>query len=72
MEQVSLHIKKFNDRVKVMNQTNAKDLTLSKLEAQNLQAEIFELLVKMSDLVEIKKQDSAPATVSVDFDGGNF
>lgn len=72
MEQISLHIKKFNDRVKVMNQTNAKDLTLSKLEAQNLQAEIFELLVKMSDLVEVKKQDSAPATVSVDFDGGNF
>lgn len=72
MEQISLHIKKFNDRVKVMNQTNAKDLSLSKIEAQNLQAEIFELLVKISDLVEVKKQDSAPATVSVDFDGGGF
>ena len=39
-QQLSLHLKKFNDRVKVMNQTNSKDLNLSAAEARQLQAEI--------------------------------
>ena len=42
--QLSLHLKKFNDRVKVMNQTNGKELLLPKLEVLNLHSEIFELL----------------------------
>ena len=68
--QLSLHLKKFNDRVKVMNQTNAKELNLSALEARNVHSEIFELLTKINDLTEIKR--TAEATVSVEFDGGNF
>jgi len=51
--QFSLHIKAFNNRVKVMNQTNARDLTLTKLEAQNLQADIFELLTQIAELTKI-------------------
>jgi len=69
-QQLSLHLKKFNDRVKVMNQTNAKELVLSLLDARNIHSEIFELLTKINDLTNIKKEDEA--TVSVDFDGGNF
>jgi hypothetical protein len=69
-QQLSLHLKKFNDRVKVMNQTNAKELVLSPLDARNIHSEIFELLTKINDLTNIKKEDEA--TVSVDFDGGNF
>lgn len=69
-QQLSLHLKKFNDRIKVMNQTNAKELVLSKLDAQNLHSEIFELLSKISDLVDAKKQEQQ--TVSVDLDGGSF
>tara|TARA_R110000868_G_scaffold381079_2_gene647463 strand:+ start:538 stop:699 length:162 start_codon:yes stop_codon:yes gene_type:complete len=53
-----------------MNQTNAKELVLSPLDARNIHSEIFELLTKINDLTNIKKEDEA--TVSVDFDGGNF
>ncbi len=71
-QQLSLHLKKFNDRVKVMNQTNAKELVLSALEARNIHSEIFELLTKINDLTEIRKQSDDNATVNVEFDGGNF
>ena len=69
--QLSLHLKAFNNRVKVMNQTNAKDLTLSKLEAQNLQADIFELLTQIQELAEVKKVQEEQI-VSVGMDGGLF
>ena len=69
-QQLSLHLKKFNDRVKVMNQTNAKELNLSALEARNIHSEIFELLTKINDLTEVKQ--ASDAVVSVEFDGGNF
>jgi hypothetical protein len=70
--QLSLHLKKFNDRVKVMNQTNTKELNLSALEARNIHSEIFELLTKINDLTEIKRAAETEAVVSVEFDGGNF
>ena len=71
-QQLSLHLKKFNDRVKVMNQTNSKDLNLSAAEARQLQADIFDLLAKINDLVEIKQQHSADTVVQVDVLGGKF
>ena len=70
--QLSLHLKKFNDRVKVMNQTNSKELVLSALEARNIHTELFELLAKINELTEIKKSAEDNSTVSVEFDGGNF
>ena len=69
--QLSLHLKAFNNRVKVMNQTNAKDLTLTKLEAQNLQADIFELLTQIQELAEVKKVQEEQV-VTVGMDGGGF
>jgi hypothetical protein len=69
--QLSLHLKAFNNRVKVMNQTNARDLTLTKLEAQNLQADIFELLTQIQELAEVKKVQEEQV-VSVGMDGGGF
>ena len=71
-QQLSLHLKKFNDSVKFMNQTNAKELNLSALEARNIHSEIFELLTKINDLIEIKRAADTEAVVSVEFDGGNF
>jgi hypothetical protein len=69
--QLSLHLKKFNDRVKVMNQTNSKDLNLSAAEARQLQADIFDLLTKINDLVELKQPDSE-SVVQVNLQGGKF
>ena len=71
-QQLSLHLKKFNDRVKVMNQTNAKELVLSALEARNIHSELFELLTKINNLTAIKRTEETDAVVSVEFDGGNF
>jgi hypothetical protein len=70
--QLSLHLRAFNNRVKVMNQTNAKDLTLSKLEAQNLQADIFELLTQIQELAEVKKVQVEQDIVTIQLDGGEF
>jgi hypothetical protein len=70
--QLSLHLKKFNDRIKVMNQTNSKDLVLSVAEARQLQADIFDLLTKINDLTELRKTVEQETLVSVEMDGGNF
>lgn len=70
--QLSLHLKNFNDRIKVMNQTNAKELTLTALEARNIHAGIFELLTKVNDLTELKRVEEQESLVSVEMDGGDF
>jgi hypothetical protein len=71
-QQLSLHLKKFNDRVKVLNQTNSRELVLSAAEAHQLQADIFDLLIKINDLVEVKKQTANEAVVQIDVQGGKF
>ena len=70
-QQLSLHLKKFNDRVKVMNQTNSRDLNLSAAEARQLQADIFDLLTKINDLVEVK-QNTAEPTLQINLQGSKF
>jgi len=70
--QLSLHLKNFNKRVQVMNQTNARELILSALEARNLHAELFELLAHVADLTELKDQQEQASVVTVVSDGGNF
>jgi len=71
-QQLSLHLKKFNDRVKVMNQTNSRELSLTAAEARQLQADIFDLLAKINDLVEVRQQNAADAVIQVDVLGGKF
>ena len=70
--QLSLHLKTFNDRIKVMNQTNGKELVLTPLEARNIHAGIFELLSKINDLTELKQVAEQETLVSVEMDGGDF
>jgi hypothetical protein len=55
-----------------MNQTNARDLSLTSAEARQLQADIFDLLTKINDLTEIKQQAVAEPTVQVELRGGGF
>ena len=70
--QLSLHLKAFNNRVKVMNQTNSKDLTLSATDVRNLHNDIFELLAQIAALTAIKEAEEAEAIVKVEMDGGGF
>jgi len=55
-----------------MNQTNSKDLNLSAAEARQLQADIFDLLAKINDLIELKQQDTAEPALQINVQGGKF
>ena len=70
MQKLSLTIKNFNDRVKVMNQTGSKQLSLSADEARNLHADIFNLLANIAELQSQAETTQTTATVSLD--GGGF
>jgi len=70
---LSLHLKMFNDKIKVMNQSNAKTLVLTNVEAKNLHADIFDLLNHCATL----SQQLATGTednhiVEIHMDGGGF
>jgi len=69
MQKLSLAIKNFNERVKVMNQTGGKQLSLSAEEARNLHADIFNLLANIAEL----QSSTGPAAVApTGLDGGGF
>lgn len=64
-----IHIKKYNDKVRAMNQSNGKVLTLNAEEARSLHAEIYDLMATIASL------SAKPVTtdiVNVSMDGGGF
>lgn len=68
MSNISAHVKNFNDRVRVMNQTNGKTLVLQAEEARNLHAEIFQLLAMLTN-----QEVTAPKVETLSgLDGGKF
>ena len=69
-QQLSLHLKKFNEKVKTMNQTNAKELVLTPTEARNINSDLFSLLTKIHDHTNLEQESTKPTTA--DFDGGGF
>jgi hypothetical protein len=62
---LSLHLKKFNDRIKVMNQTQSKELVLSAGEARQLHADIFDLLTQIQHLAQTPDTPVEPITVQL-------
>jgi len=68
MEPLSLAVRAFNDKVKVLNQTNAKQLVLSADDARNLHNDIFTLLATIAELRSPAGSDS----VQISMDGGGF
>jgi hypothetical protein len=65
-----LHIKMFNDRVRAMNQGNGKILTLNAEEARSLHAEIYDLMATIANLAA--QANDGPAVANVSMDGGGF
>ena len=65
-----LHIKNFNNKVRAMNQANGKVLTLNATEAQSLQAEIYDLMATISHLARNTENTTTNTVVSMD--GGGF
>ena len=74
MQKISLSIKTFNERVKLMNQTGSKQISLTAQEARNLHNDIFILLANLAELqtnLEIINSSSQGGG-SLNFDGGSF
>lgn len=70
---LSLHLKAFNDKVKVMNQTNAREISLTAIEARNLHSELFSLLAVIAELSKSNQQLEADnQTINLEFNGGKF
>jgi benzoyl-CoA reductase/2-hydroxyglutaryl-CoA dehydratase subunit BcrC/BadD/HgdB len=70
MDNLPYHVKLFNDRVRQLNQTNGKLLTLNAQEARSLHNDIYELLATIAELT--KENPTAPSVISVNMDGGGF
>jgi hypothetical protein len=64
------HIRLFNDKVKVLNQSNGKLLTLNPHEARSLHAEIYDLMATIAELS--KPGANTNDTVNINMDGGTF
>lgn len=69
MERISIAIKNFNDKVKVLNQTNSRQLVLSAEEARNLHSDIYALL---ANLAELGSGGVSNDVVQINMDGGSF
>ena len=69
MQKISLAIKKFNDKVKLMNQTGSKQLALTAEEARNLHSDIYVLL---ANLAETQETSVSEQVNSISVDGGGF
>ena len=70
MSEPSIHIRNFNDKVKLMNQTQRRDLVLSAAEARSLHAEIYGLLAQIADLA--RRPEAGEPAIQVGMDGGGF
>lgn len=60
----------FNDRIRAMNQSNSKLLTLNADEARNLHTEIYNLLALTAELS--KSAPSGQNSLQINMDGGGF
>lgn len=69
MNNLSLAIQNFNNKVKQMNQSGGRQLTLNADEARNLHADIFTLLANLAEATATEKP--APASDTL-LDGGGF
>jgi len=64
------HIKLYNDRLRAMNQSNSKILTLNAEEARNLHAEIYDLMATIANLSKTSATDTP--VININMDGGKF
>jgi hypothetical protein len=71
-QNIALPLKLFNDKVRVMNQTQKKDVVLSAIEARNLHTELFALLAQIADLTRRPAAVETDAVVKIGMDGGGF
>ena len=59
-------LQKFCEKVRVMNQTNNKNLTLSASEARNMESDVLDLLLLISDLSKRLSQQQQQDIVEIE------
>jgi hypothetical protein len=69
-----LHIQRFNDKIRMLNQAGSRELLLTATEARNIHTEIFELLAEITKLQEkvIQLTENPVGITEVEMDGGGF
>lgn len=75
MTALSLQLKNFNDKIKLMNQLNSKELVLTAKEARDLHSEVFNLLTQIAELNrQIQSINNMMTNTSseITMDGGTF
>jgi hypothetical protein len=71
-DQLSVVLQRFNDRVRAMNQSRSKDMTMSADEARNLHSEVFNLLSQIADLSSRIGTETGEETILINMDAGKF
>jgi len=59
-------LQKFCEKVRVMNQTNNKNLTLSVSEARNMESDIMDLLLLVADLSTQLSRQQQPDIMEIE------
>lgn len=69
---LTIHLKMFNDKIKLMNSSQGKQLMLSAQEARNLHSDIFDLLNYCATLSQQLENRPTSGPVEVKMDGGSW
>lgn len=69
---LGFHAKAFNTKVKAMNQTGSKTLSLNADEARNLHSEIFDMLARLAEYEELSAVPRGNDVIQVVLDGDKF
>lgn len=71
MDNFTLHINSFADRVRAMNQMRSPELRLTPTEANNLLADVTQLLTQVAAANQ-KRETDPDQVIEVRMDGGSF
>jgi len=72
MQNISLSIRNFNEKIKQLNQTNSKQLVLTAAEAKSLHSDIFALLSNLAEVQSNYQPSANQSADSLNLDGGAF
>lgn len=75
MDNATLHIRKFNDRIRILNTSASKNVVLTAQEAKSLNADIQDLLaycVLLNRKIEQLSQANSQEILNISVDGGKF
>lgn len=70
MDNAPLHIRSFNDKIRILNQSHGKNIVLTAQEARGLHNDIYDLMATIAAMA--KDNTSNAEVISVGMDGGSF